>query len=479
MLTTRRDLIGASAGALALAGLARVSARADGEVDAWRPGPYLLLDRALVASVSGLSRRSEPPSRLPDPIVTGYEDGCFQPYLTVVRDPDSGRFRIWYGVPRTPGNAGESSLATMESDDGIHWERPHRVLRDPAPIQFGCSVIDEGPGFPEPAHRYRYGWWKDGGLRVAASPDGLEWTPLSDDVVLPMNHDIVSIHRDPIRAQYLALGSIVSPDGPRAGLRIPHQSVSDDLLHWETPRPIVTPDPEAEIERGETQFYSMSGVLARGELLVGLVKVLREDLNCEPDKTAAELHDPDRAYAGLGYTVVAWSRDGRTWERETEPFLDRNPTPDTWDRAMAWGDDQVIVGDHVSIYYGGYRWGHKAERFTTRQIGYAHMPLDRYVGYAAEGEPGTLRTEPRRLGEAVQLRVNARVDLSSGSFRARATDPADRPYPGFDWEDCRPMVGDRIDHPVAWRGTNADLAGKEVRFEFEVTRGAVYAFEVC
>ena len=45
---------------------------------------------------------------------------------------------------------------------------------------------------------------------------------------------------------------------------IPHQSVSDDLVHWKPPWPIVTPDPNAAIEKGETQFYGMSGVLARG-----------------------------------------------------------------------------------------------------------------------------------------------------------------------------------------------------------------------
>jgi hypothetical protein len=36
---------------------------------------------------------------------------------------------------------------------------------------------------------------------------------------------------------------------------------------------------------------------------------------------------------------------------------------------MAWGDDQLVLGDWTHIYYGGYRWGRKAERLTGRQIG--------------------------------------------------------------------------------------------------------------
>jgi hypothetical protein len=478
-MTRRGFIAGTSAGALAAGPI--VSAAFAGPQTApaeWRPGPYLLLDDELVADSSGLVREVHPPSRLPDPIVTGYEDGCFQPYLTVVRDPETGRYRIWYGTPRTPGNTSETSIAYMESDDGIHWIRPHRVLRDPAPIQFGSAVIDEGPACADPGKRFKLGWWQGGGLQVAASPDGLDWTPLAPGPVVAANHDIASIHWDPVRGRYIACLSVYSETGPWAHRRIPHQSVSDDLLHWEEPWTIVTPDETAEIEKGETQFYGMSGIIGRGEILVSLVKVLRDDLNCEPDKTAAELRDPGRPFAGIGYTVVAWSRDGRTWRRETQPFLDRNSEPGTWDRAMAWGDDQLVESDFTLIYYGGYRWGHKAERFTGRQIGFAHMRRDRYVGYSAGAEPGVLRTVPRMLGDAVQVTVNAQLDPPGGELGARAVDHDGAPITGFDWDDCRPVTGDLVDHPIAWRGSNADLRGLVVSYEFSVVGGTVFSFDV-
>jgi hypothetical protein len=477
---SRRQFIRGASGAVAAGPLvAGVLARAQDAPGAeWRTGPYLLLDDELVAGAPGLTRVVCAPSRLPDPIATGYEDGCFQPYLTVVRDAATGRYRIWYGSPRSPNNTSETSIAYMESDDGVHWIRPHRVLRDPAPIQFGSSVIDEGPACADPSKRYKLGWWKDGGLQVAASADGLEWTTLANGPVVRANHDIASIHWDPIRSRYVACLSMVSSSGRWANLRIPHQSVSDDLLNWEEPWPTVTPDETAEIERGETQFYGMSGIVARGEILVSLVKVLRDDRNCEPGMTATELRDPGRPFAGIGYTVVAWSRDGRTWRRETQPFLDRNPEPGTWDRAMAWGDDQLVESGFTLIYYGGYRWGHKAERFTGRQIGFAHMRRDRYVGYSASAGRGILRTVPRLLGDAVQVTVNARVDPPGGELRARVVDDSGAPITGFDWDDCRPAVGDLVDHPIAWRGLNATLRGRVVAYEFSVANGTVFAFEV-
>ena len=454
-----------------------LSALAANAGEIWQAGPYLLLDRSLVAETTNLQRLVHSPSRLPDPIITGFEDGNVQPYMTVVRDEQTRRFRIWYNTPHTPGS-GDSSLAYMESDDGIHWPRPHRVLREPGPIGIGASVLDEGRDFTPVDQRFKLAWFHGAGLHVGTSSDGLDWKPLAPEVVLAFNHDIVGVHWDPMRHHYIATLSSVPGSGPFKGRRIPHQSVSTDLRHWKTPWPIVTPDPTAEIERGETQFYGLSAVLARGPLLVATVKVLRDDLNCEPGKTAAELHDANRPFAGMGYSVLAWSTDGEHWERETEPFLDRNPKSGTWDRAMTWIDDQIVVGDFTYFYYGGYRWGHKAERFTGRQIGFAQAPRDRYVAYRAGQQEGRLRTRSARLQEAVQMTVNAAVEPTSGELRVRVLDEAGRAVPGFDWDDCRVVKGDRVNHPIAWKGANNSLRGKTVQFEFRLREASLFSFDV-
>ena len=314
--------------------------------ETWLAGPHLLLDKSLVAQTQDLRRFVQSPSRLPDPIVTAFEDGNQQPYVSVVRDPTTRRFRMWYNFRGSRG----CGIAYLESEDGIHWLRPTRRLQVPEWLGFGASVLDEGPPFEDAARRFKRGWWESGGLHVAVSPDGLAWTPLSPEPVVKANHDIVGLYWDPLRRRYLAALSVVSGTSPWKGLRIPHQSVSSNLLDWRSPWPIITPDVTAEIEQGETQFYGLSGVVARGNLLVAMVKVLRDDLNAEPGRTAAELHDPKRPFAGIGYTVVAWSRDGEHWERETQPFLPRNSQSGTWDRAMSWIDAQLLAGGlHLSL----------------------------------------------------------------------------------------------------------------------------------
>jgi hypothetical protein len=427
-------------------------------VIALRPGPHLFLDDYLIAAQSNLSRTINHPRRLPRPVVTGPEDGNFQPYVTVLRDPETRRFRIWYGVPE---NAGQTHLGYMESADGIRWHRPHRVLRDPAFIQFGTSIIDEGPHFADPAKRFKYGWWANGGLNVAASPDGLEWTPLAPGVVLQANHDITSIFRDPIRNRYVALVSFYTTGSAWAGQRrIPMESVSADLIRWRDPWRIVEPDQEDE---GETQFYGMAGVIARGDLLIGMLKVLRDEERAEGA--------PEGAY-GIGYTVLAWSRDGEHWQRDREPFLDRDHTPGTWDHAMSWGDCQLVVGDEVFLYYGGYAWGHKWERFTQRQIGLARMPLDRYASRNAGAERGVLRTPPLTF-DASSLTVNADVD---GGLQVRVLDESGTPIRGFDWRDCRVIRGDSLAHPVHWKGDVSRLSHHPVMLEFALRNARLYGF---
>jgi hypothetical protein len=425
------------------------------------PGPHLFLDDHLIASVSRIERRVNRPVRdLPGPIVTGKEDGCFQPYVTVLRDPETRRYRLWYGVPE---NASQSHLATMESPDGIHWVRPRRVLADPARIQFGVSILDDGPAVPDPSRRFKYGWWNDGGLQVAGSPDGLTWRPLAPGVVLKHSHDINCIYRDAIRNRYVAIVSVNLEDPAWKGSRrIPHESVSDDLIHWREPWLILRPD---AADPGETQFYSMSALLQRGDLLIGMVRVLRDDL-------PADVGGP---VAGIGYTTLAWSRDGVHWERDREPFFDRDPRTGVWDHAMAWIGYQLPVGDQVYLYYGGYARGHKVERFTERQLGLVRIRRDRYVAREAGEQAGLLRTPLLRVAGSA-LTVNA--DAKGGELRARLLDGSGKPVPGFAFADCRAITTDSLAAPLRWKKPVSALQGRSVRLEFSLRRARLFALNV-
>jgi hypothetical protein len=437
----------------------------DGKPIELRPGPHLFLDEYLIEQSRNLRRRVNQPRRnaqIPNPMVTGKEDECNGPYLTVIRDPASGRFCIWYNTNKVKFKDGTSHVATMESDDGVHWLRPHRVLDDPGGINYGCSVLDEGAGFANPPQRYKLAWWYDGGLRLAVSPDGLKWSALKPYPVIRHNHDITNIFYDSARKRYMATVSVYTTGPTWSGQRrSTMHTASSDLLKWEKPWYVLTPDDR--IDPGQTQFYAMCGYLQRGDLLIGLVKVLHDDWKAPGT--------PPEAY-GVGYTTLAWSRDGRHWSRDLEPFFEPDPKADAWDHAHAWIDQQLPIGDEVYLYYGGYKFGHKLDRWEGRQIGLVKTERDRYVSRDAGAAEGTLRTPPVIL-DGKKLTVNAAVN---GQLRLRLLDPAGEPLAGLDANDCTPIHGDALDHPVQWKAPLGSLAGKPVRVEFLLTDGQLYGF---
>ncbi|MEO7300149.1 MAG: hypothetical protein ABI042_16415 [Verrucomicrobiota bacterium] len=447
-------------------------------------GPHLFIDDFLIESSTNIQRVLNSPLRdpsLPNPVVTGPEDKNFQPFFTVVRDAVTKRFRIWYGVPAKPLGGSPSRLAYMESDDGIHWQRPHRVLENPGglEVRFGASVIDEGPNFPDLTRRFKFGWnWgnfkaaapvaSDAGLMIAVSPDGFNWTPLLTNApVLPHNHDINNIFYDPIRKRYLATVSNLVPTSDGKGKRRqPSQSFSSDLVHWSEPWPVIVPD--AQDEGGDQyQYYAMSGYLARGGLLIGFAKVLRDDLPANPGENVG----------GIGYSILTWSRDGVHWQRDRTPFLPRNPASNTWDHAMSWIDCQLPVGDETFIYYGGYARGHKVERWTERQIGLVKMPRDRYVAREASAEKGMITTPLVELGgKTLTLNINAR----GGEVRVQIVDRKNKPIKGFAFADCEVIERNGVSERVRWKKHSdlSSLADKPLKLQFQMRAAKLYAFQI-
>jgi len=441
-------------------------------------GPHLLLDDYLIAESRNVKRVIMQPQRdptIPNPIVTGPEDGCFQPYLTVLRDGDTGRYRIWYDARREDKSHSHARLATMESPDGIHFIRPPRICVTPE-IKIGSEVIDRGTFYPEPSARYVYSYWT-GGMRLLASPDGYNWHMLVDSVVLFHDHDITGIDWDPIRRVYVASVSTNRTERPylittgkkwSGYRRTTMMSLSKDLLNWEKPWFVLTPNDK--LDEGQTQFYSMDGYLSRGGLRIGMAKILRDDLHAS---------DTEPGSYGRSHTCLAWSRDGRNWVRDRGKFFEPDDNPKSWDHAHAWIDEQLIVGDEVYLYYSGYKQGHKVNRFEERQIGLVKMPLDRYVARRSEGsKAGVIKTVPIKLGQpAGILKVNA--DATGGQLRLQIRDAVSgKVIKGLSFDKCVPITSNGLRQPVQWRGGDLSaLTGKEVRIEFEMNNASLFAFE--
>jgi hypothetical protein len=476
------------------------------------PGPQLLIDDYLISQSQGTTRRVNSAERFrEEPVVTGSAaHQNWQPFLTVLHDPwapPARRFRMWYNVDTVDDpRDGEWFGATghLESSDGVHWPGPYKKLTSLAAdgrVRFGASVLDEGPRHPIPAERFKMLYFDAGDLvgpRVAFSADGLEWTAnAGGKPIMPKapSDDIWTAGFDPYRKRYFLIGKQFGPfawtnaEGESLNLPIRRYftSFSQDFKSWtDFEGCVYSPD---ERDPGVTQWYGAAGFLARGGLIVGFLRVLRDDLTASgapPEAIAANNGGAanlgsnllgTKGGAGMGYTVLTWTRDGKTWHRDrhTDAFLQPNPAVGAWDHAMAWVGSAVPVGDELFLYYAGYRWGHKYRHSVDRQIGLVKIPRDRLVAREAGSLDGLLTTRPIVLdGDELLLNVDAR----GGRVQVRLTEPGGAPYAGFDFDDCRPISEDSLAATVAWPRKPITLRGKPVRLQFKLARARLYAFEI-
>ena len=283
--------------------------------------------------------------------------------------------------------------------------------------------------------------------------------------VLRHNRDINNVFWDDARKRYLATVSVFT-EGPtwKGARRTTMMSASKDLLDWTKPWYVITADDS--VDKDFVQFYAMQGYLNRGEMMIGLVKVLHDDWQA-PDT-------PKGAF-GVGYTSLAWTRDGEHWVRDLEPFFEPDPDPKAWDHAHAWMDWQLPVGDEVYIYYGGYKYGHKMDRWEGRQIGLVKMLRDRYVSRDAGTDGGSLLTPPVVLA-GTKMTVNAEV---KGELQVRLLDSRGRPIAGFDADDCKPIRGDDLAHAIVWRAPLATLKNRPVQIELILRDAQLYGFDLA
>jgi len=477
-------------------------------------GPHLFLDDYLIERSTGIERKVMPPSRFLDsPIVTGKPGHQnFQSFLTVLHDstaPRERRFRMWYNVdvdadPADGKYLGRTGL--LESADGIHWPGPFQRLDSLATegrLQAGASVVDDGPGSSNPSERYKIIYYDNdprtpAGPRVAFSPDGVQWSihnggqPIFPNTVWD---DIWTAFHDPIRQRYLLIGKKLeqfawtNADGKHRDFLIRRYftGFSQDFKNWtQVDKRVYSPD---EHDPGITQWYGAAGLHRRGDLIVGFLRVLRDDLTAEG--TPQEAIDANTGGggglghhalgkdggAGMGYTTLTWTRDGETWQRDREgdKFFEPDPKIGSWDHALAWVGSAVPIGDEVYLYYAGFRWGHKYHHSADRQFGLLKMKRDRYVARRAGAAGGKFITPPVILG-GNKLTLNA--DAAAGEIRVQVCDLNGKPLRGLGFADCRPVTSDSLAAEVQWTGKLAADKRQPVRLEFQLKNAALFAFEV-
>lgn len=485
----------------------------------------LFLDDYLISSASNVLRKIHPAQKFSgNPVVWSSEpwEGKFISLYGSVLE-DEGKYRMWY----TSG----LGVSYAESQDGITWIKPRFDLVKHAGQQTNALLVNsravakgsvelssESYALPyfyemfgvvkdleetDPSRRYKLGFlnidfdytgprpgaFHEGqrrGLGVAGSPDGIHWKLIdnwaTDSICDGGSHWMF----DPVRHKYVFYGrtKFISPaladwwglNGMPAMPMSPatHAWVkanywgrsvarieSSDFLHWDFTDPGKAPvvlSADLQDALPGTEIYDMM-VFPYESVYVGLVKVWHRT----PDGGPLEIE-------------LAVSHDTRNFTRvgDRSSFIPVGPIG-SWDRFTNSLPTNLplLVKDTLRFYYSSENSRHSPYKGkdTSKMgsgIGFASVPLDRFVSLAASFDGGQIVTKPLTLTGNV-LHLNAKADF--GEILIELLDGS-----GHTIAESKPIHRDSLDIAVEWK--QGGLEGLQAPVTVKITLKNAHLFAI-
>ncbi len=455
------------------------------------PERQLFVDNYLVAEASFVRRTvHQPVKHEGNPIMVDQEPWEKEKkviLLQVLRDAETGKFRMWYTSWvrfKFPGTQTEGRMPTLyaESEDGLHWVRPKLGLleyngsRENNWVIYGRMYgLIHHPNATDPSRRYlatvmHEPPYEKEAVYLYASPDGLRWTRIRKEPILILLHkdlpfpleglgDTSIVRYDPYLQLYVCDAKI-SFRGPP--FRTRGILTSPDLIHWTRPRMTIYPD---ALDDADAQIYG--NISFRYESMwLGMLRVY---------------HHARTGFKQVDIELTS-SRDGLNWERvgNREIFLPLGAA-DSWeaDYTDPANGDPLLVGDEIWIFYRGSsnlrRHGIEDWEFGT---GLAKLRRDGFVSIDAADQPGTLTTRPLTV-EGNKVYLNAAVG-QGGEIRVGLLRYDGSRIAGYGLQDCQPVTGDSTRQQVSWKGSkdlsSARQASEHLRLSFQMKDAQLYSF---
>ncbi len=434
-------------------------------------GPWFVCDRRVVEDYWGIERFSVPLLRYAkNPLIVRehpWEGSGLHMGGSVLRDPGTGRFRMWYSVFNR--HAYENKLpfsynvCYAESDDGLTWRKPalgvfeYNGSTSNNCIRLGTDKTQNidvclnptpslHPGRLLSIHNQR------GGVFVSVSDDGYSFRRLQEKPAISYHSDTHNnFVFDEARGRWLLYCRPRAFAGDHKR-RVSVQT-STDLREWTHERTILVPT-ETEAQ----EYYGMT-VFRRGDMFFGVAQIYERE-------------------KGRLYAELAWSGDGEHWDMQPRhPALLDVGEAGAWDAGMVGlAESPVVSGDELWFYYGGFALPHDTKLENVCAIGLAIAERDRLLGMRPRGkEAGTILTRPF-FPKGRELTVNARA---RGRLTAEVRTDNNRPVPGFGLSDCDAVTRSGFAQPVRWKGRGlGECPETEVRLLFRLEDAELFTFEL-
>lgn len=444
----------------------------------------LFVDDLLIGELKGTRLKLHEPQQLrrvpPRP---------FGHYATMLKD--GNKLRFYYRGDKKPGahwkngwgkyHEGEVTLYAESKDGGINWTEPDLGVHDVPEMPQGNVVLDMGPdtflvthnftpfidtrpGVPS-SERYKglgggrfppetWGGWRTkderrklrdkygvGGLRVFASPDGLNWKILKKEPILTEdqgNFDSQNVaFWSEAEQQYVCYFRIM-----RNGVRSIRRSTSKDFLKWTEPVEMLANEKGEHLYTNGTQPYFRAP-----HIYIAL---------------------PTRFQARAGaITDIAFMAARPGSDRYHRHFREAFIRPGLGSRG--WGNraNYLTLGvhqtspTHMSMFmYGGAHYV---------------LRLDGFISIHAGYEEGEFITKPL-IFSGNQLNFNYSTS-GAGRIRIEIQNADSKPVPGFTLADSRVIYGDDINRIAKWKDATdlSALAGKPIRLRFVMNEADLYS----
>jgi len=393
-------------------------------------------------------------------------------YGTVLRDPETGHFRMWYNRLNL--------VLFAESEDGIHWTRPTLGLND-WQGSTANNIVYSGlhspsvlynPEAKDPDFCYVM-MGSSKGYRFFHSRDGVHWTPCADTPAFT-GGDTCTLSYDAKTGEYLAFHKR-SHDYRGHPRRLVYLSTSRDLKTWSEPVLAMAPDEiddAAVVKEGGqySQFYNMSAFPYGGQFL-GMITHFRFTGSSQNHETQQSRHD------GPIDVQLVTSRNGRSWTRceDRSPVIPNGPYPYDAGCILGVANSPVVVNDELWLYYtaittthGGALPGKKIS------IALAKWRKDGFVSLDAGNDEGVVETVHMSCaGGSLIVNADIKETMSIAILNKSGTS-----IPEFDHSDCNVLSGDSIHHTVTWKKHDKMPVDHSVCLQFRMKNARLYGFSI-
>jgi hypothetical protein len=458
---------------------------------------HVLIDGALVDSLSNLEFRPQPPvsRQITDfsnskPWEANPRFGSTIPDVSTVWDEGDELRMIYTNGGMWGGKSHVVCLAV--SRDGLHWEKPELNLHAwngelPTNIIIpnagqGALIKDPNPAAAD-SERYKMLQWSYyRGYYLYTSPDGMRFQR-NETVGFPFDTDgSTTFFWDDQRGLYHAYFRAVSEDRS-IRRRTGHMEIYDLFQPWPfspVKQPFLDDLVLAIPARGELPIIDTNGQVYRfkahkyawaPDTYLAFPWRYVGDTNIRPGSFLMVSRDGTRwtRYEDPYYFPGGWTLEGReVLEALTEHGLIRRGD-------QIWQYGTVRFTEHGGALYGGVEYDggihDRLLRLTQRLDGFvAVVPVDGSAG------GGTLVTRPL-IFEGDRLELN--VDATGGSVRVELQDVDGIPIPGYTLEESVPLIGDGTAQSVAWQPGKglAGLSSRSVRLKIVIEDARLFALQ--